>query len=73
MAPAEIRAQRDRDFPRLVEAVSRFSDAALAQPARISGLEASDRPLLTVMSENYGLHFDDHRAQIEVLGKAASA
>ena len=35
-----------------------------------SGLEASDRPLLTVMSENYGYHFDDHRAQIKALGRA---
>lgn len=72
MSPAEIRAQRDRDFPKLVEAVSRFSDDDLQKPARVSGLEESDRTLLTVMSENYGLHFDDHRAQIEALGKTAS-
>lgn len=72
MTPAEIRTERDRDFPRLVEAVAKFTDADLARPARVSGLEESDRPLLTVMSENYGLHFDDHRAQIEALGKAAS-
>jgi hypothetical protein len=47
-------------------------EEALARPARESGLEASDRPLLEVMTENYGLHFDDHRAQIEQLGIAAA-
>lgn len=71
MSPAEIRAQRDRDFPKLVEAVSTFSDEDLQNPARVSGLEDSDRPLLLVMSENYGLHFDDHRNQIETLGDTA--
>ena len=73
ISPAEIRDQRDRDFPALVEAVSKFSDEDLAKPARSIGLEDSDRPLLTVMSENYGLHFDDHRNQIEQIGKAAAA
>jgi hypothetical protein len=71
-SPAEIRAERDRVFPELFEVVSGMSDAELAQPARESGLEASDRLLLQIMSENYGLHFDDHRAQIEQLGKTGA-
>jgi hypothetical protein len=70
MTPAEVRAERDRVFPLLVATVSALPEEAFAKPARESGLEASDRPLLTVMSENYGYHFDDHRAQIEVLGRS---
>jgi hypothetical protein len=70
--PAKIRAERDRAFPVLVEVVAGMSDDDLAKPARESGLEASDRPLLEVMTENYGLHFDDHRNQIEQLGKVAA-
>jgi hypothetical protein len=69
-SPAEVRVERDRVFPRLVEVVSAIPEDDLTRPARERGLEESDRPLLTVMSENYGLHFDDHRAQIEMLGKA---
>lgn len=69
-SPAEVRIERDRVFPKLFEVVAGISEADLARPARESGLEASDRPLLEVMSENYGLHFDDHRAQIEQLGMA---
>jgi hypothetical protein len=72
LSPAEIRAERDRVFPKLFEVVSGMPEEALARPARESGLEASDRPLLDVMTENYGLHFDDHRAQIEQLGNAAA-
>jgi hypothetical protein len=72
LSPAEIRAERDRVFPRLFAAVSSMSEEDLAQPARVSGLEKSDRPLLQVMTENYGLHFDDHRAQIEQLGKTSA-
>jgi hypothetical protein len=71
-SPAEIRAERDRVFPELFETVAAISDEELARPARERGLEASDRPLLEVMSENYGLHFDDHRAQIEQLGKTGA-
>ncbi len=73
MSPAEVRAERDRVFPRLVEVVSAIPEEELLAPARESGLEDSDRPLLTVMSENYGLHFDDHRAQIEALGKVGAS
>ncbi len=72
-SPADIRAERDRVFPILIEAVSAIPEEDFAKPARRSGLEDSDRPLLTVMSENYGLHFDDHRAQIEALGKASAS
>lgn len=72
LSPAEIRVERDRVFPRLFAAVSNMSEEDLAKPARVSGLEKSDRPLLEVMAENYGLHFDDHRAQIEQLGLAAT-
>ncbi len=67
-SPAEVRAERDLVFPALIAMVSSLSDDDLAAPARVSGLESSDRSLLTVMSENYGYHFDDHRAQIEILG-----
>lgn len=67
-SPAEIRSERDLVFPALIAMVSALSDADLAAPARVRGLEQSDRSLLTVMSENYGYHFDDHRVQIEVLG-----
>jgi hypothetical protein len=70
--PAQIRAERDRVFPKLVEVVSGMTEEDLTQPARLSGLEDSDRPLLEIMTENYGLHFDDHRAQIEHLGRAAA-
>jgi hypothetical protein len=49
-----------------------MSEEGLSRPARESGLEASDRPLLEVMTENYGLHFDDHRSQIEQLGLAGA-
>jgi hypothetical protein len=73
MSPAEVRAARDRAFPHLVEVVSALPEEDFAKPARESGLEASDRPLLTVMSENYGYHFDDHRAQIETLGRSGGA
>ncbi|HET9662289.1 MAG TPA: DinB family protein [Thermomicrobiales bacterium] len=73
MSPAEVRAERDRVFPRLVEVVSAIPEEDLLAPARERGLEDSERSLLTVMSENYGLHFDDHRAQIEALGKAAAS
>jgi hypothetical protein len=72
MTPAEVRAERDRVFPLLVATVSALPEEAFAKPARESGLEASDRPLLTVMSENYGYHFDDHRAQIEALGQSGT-
>ena len=72
MSPAEVRIERDRVFPKLFEVISGMSEEDLARPARESGLEASDRPLLQVMSENYGLHFDDHRAQIEQLGLAGA-
>lgn len=72
-SPEQVRAVRDELFPRLIAAVSAFSDDDLRQPARVSGLENSDRPLLTVMSENYGLHFDDHRNQIEELGKQGAS
>lgn len=72
LSPAEVRNERDRVFPELFAVVAGMSEEALARPARESGLEASDRPLLQVMSENYGLHFDDHRAQIEQLGNAAA-
>ena len=68
LSPAEVRIQRDHVFPKLFEVVSGMSDEEMAKPARETGLEASDRPLLEVMTENYGLHFDDHRAQIEQLG-----
>lgn len=71
-SPADIRAERDRVFPMLLEAVSAIPDDVLLGPARSIGLEDSDRSLLTVMSENYGLHFDDHRAQIEALGRAGA-
>ncbi|MEZ4507655.1 MAG: DinB family protein [Thermomicrobiales bacterium] len=70
-SPAEVRVERDRVFPALFEVVAAMPEADLANPARVIGLEASDRPLLTVMTENYGLHFDDHRAQIEALGAMA--
>lgn len=72
MSPAEVRAERDQAFPALYAVVAGMSEEQLARPARESGLEASDRLLLEVMSENYGLHFDDHRAQIEFLGRAES-
>lgn len=68
-SPAALRAERDRIFPRLLDVVSGMSDAELAQPARISGLESSDRPLLLVISEYCGLHYDDHREQIVLLGE----
>ena len=71
-APADVRIERDRVFPTLFEVVAAMSDEDLARPARETGLEASDRPLLEVMTENYGLHFDDHRAQIEQLGNLAA-
>lgn len=71
-SPAEVRAERDAVFPLLFDLVSQLDDEALQRPARESGLEASDRPLLMVMSENYGLHFDDHRAQIETLGRVGT-
>lgn len=70
-SPAEVRTERDRVFPALFEVVEAMPEADLANPARVSGLEASDRTLLTVMTENYGLHFDDHREQIEALGAMA--
>ncbi len=69
-SPVDVRLERDRVFPKLFEVVSGLSEEDLGKPARESGLENSDRPLLEVMSENYGLHFDDHRAQIEQLGSA---
>ena len=72
MSPAEVRSERNQVFPILFEVVSGMSEEALTRPARESGLEASDRSLLQVMTENYGLHFDDHRAQIEQLGMAAA-
>ena len=72
LSPAEVRIERDRVFPKLFEVVSGMSEEDLVRPARESGLEASDRPLLEVMTENYGLHFDDHRAQIEQLGSAGA-
>ncbi len=72
-SPAEVRAERDRAFFQLVEVVSALPEEDFAKPARESGLEASDRPLLTVMSENYGYHFDDHRAQIEALGRGSGS
>ncbi len=72
MSPAEARIERDRVFPKLFEVVSAMSDEEMSRPARETGLESSDRPLLEVMTENYGLHFDDHRAQIEQLGNLAA-
>ena len=72
MSPAEVRSERDRAFPKLFEVVSGMSEEEMTRPARESGLEASDRPLLQVMTENYGLHFDDHRAQIAQLGKTGA-
>jgi hypothetical protein len=71
-SPAEVRLERDKVFPHLFEVVAAMSDDDLAKPARESGLENSDRPLLEVMNENYGLHFEDHRIQIEKLGAVAS-
>ena len=72
MSPGQVRIERDRVFPKLYEVVSGMAEEDLARPARESGLEASDRSLLEVMTENYGLHFDDHRAQILQLGLAGA-
>lgn len=70
--PAELRAERDQVFPKLIAVVAGMSESDLAQPARVSGLEDSDRPLLLVISEYCGLHYDDHREQIERLAAAGS-
>jgi hypothetical protein len=70
-SPADVRIERDDAFPKLFDVVSGIPEEKLSKPARESGLENSDRPLLEVMSENYGLHFEDHRAQIEELGTSS--
>ena len=64
-SPATVRTERDRVFRKLVEVVSRFSDADLARPATEFGFEEPGKSLMAVLTEYQGDHFAEHQGYVE--------
>ena len=66
-SPAAVRAERDRVFRQLVEAVSGLTGDDLARPANDFGFDEPGKTLLAVLTEYHGDHFAEHRGYIEII------
>ncbi len=66
-SPAAIRAARDAAFPKLLEALNRLSDEALAAPASDQWFFTPGASLLAVQIDYHGKHFAEHREYIQAI------
>lgn len=65
--PKAVRQERDRVYGELIAVISGFSEADLARPATEFGFEDAGQPLLQLLTEYHGDHFEEHRGYIEII------
>ncbi len=67
-SPAAVRAERDRDFQKLIEVLTALPEADFARPAAEFGYGwEGEKSLLTVLTEYHGDHFAEPRGYIDAI------